>query len=341
MVTVDIDPRLDFSEEMPSGEPLARKRHVVGDALCDRLGDAIGLRPGSIDVAMSNPPYRAARWRPGFATILERAGLGSAIAFGGTAPTDLIFLAQAIHLVRSGGLMAFVVPDSTISGRRAAKLRALLLAAHGIERVIQLPRGAFTGTDAQAFAMIVRKDRPVDRVMLERVDASGLWEQPVTINMDEACARLDHGHYGGTRTMAGTARLRDVGVSIRRGTATSAEAAASSKRIFHTCDFPARTGEGIALVGASAPGSDRGVLAEPGDILMARVDRRLETKIALVVSGFAHISDCVFRFRAPSGASGTLLTELTSRRGQDFIIRNCRGTGAKHIAIASLMELRI
>lgn len=332
IVTVDLD---GFAHQ---SLPIWR-RHVQADALNSRLGAEIGIAASSIDVVISNPPYRRSIWKPGFKRILERVGFGDVVAEPNHVPTDLVFLAQAMYLVRSGGLIGFIVPDTMISGASMAKARETLLSQHAVQRVIQLPRRAFKGTDAQAYIVVVRKDHPSTTVKLEMLDLAGRWSEPIEIAPSDGVQRLDYAYHAAARPRDKSAlRLDAIGTEISRGRATSVEVAAATDKIFHTCDFPTIVGASIALNAVEPSTSTPSNWAAVGDILLARVDRRIEDKIAYVSRGAGPISDCVLRVRVPEALRLRVLAGLVSPRGRSQLTARIRGTGARHISATSLMD---
>jgi type I restriction enzyme M protein len=336
LVTVDIDAAPDLPDSR-------NRRHVLADALDARLADRIGVAPSSVDLVLSNPPYRRSQWHPRFRTILERAGFGEALRGLKGVPTDLVFLAQAMHLVRPGGTLGFIVPDTMIAGTSMAPVREALLSKHAVQRVIQAPRGAFKGTDAQTFILVIGKQREPTRVRLDRIDLSGVWSEPIEIAPEAGVERLDFSFHCGTKVRGRPERsLSALGGEVSRGRASSVEVAVSRGAIFHTCDFPDRPGGHVVLNGSASASDDVPQWwAKTGDILVARVDRRLEDKVAFVIEGAGPISDCVLRLRVPAALRVPTLDCLVSPEGRRQLTRHAHGTGARHISASSLLQLEI
>lgn len=341
LVTVDVDAAAgdEIRLAVPSKQGVMH-RHLLMDLMSPLPDDPVGVRSGSVDLVISNPPYRTARWTPELNAILARAGLPTPAVVCGDVPVDLIFLAQALHLVRAGGSLGLILPDSMISGASMAPFRRALTKQHRVVRVIQLPRRAFKGTDAQAYIMIVQREGISSPVRLDRIVAEGAWLAPIYIGLEAAAERMDHCYHSQSLSLNhdGCKSLRALGVEVRRGALSSIQIAASTSPTFHTTDFPGVTGASITLPrvrNQQVPG----VWASRGDVLLARVDRRLEKKIALVAEGEALVSDCVLRIRCPTGLQTKVLEGLLSDSGQSQIIGATRGTGPRHISVRSLMEI--
>lgn len=345
MVTVDLDRSTASSAREPgyfTNVPDVRlQRHVHADASRCSLLRKIRAAPATFDLVISNPPYSLVPWRAEFRTIMERAGLADALTTGRGAPLDIIFLAQALHMLRPGGKLAFVVPDSTISGARFNVLRRLLMESHGLDRVVQLPRRAFRGTDAQAFVIFLAKGKHSQHVRLDKISADGKWSTPLFVSTGLGAERLDYEYHTDRVLYEGMKSLHELGVEVTRGKACSRQVAASGGTIFHTCNFPKVTGDSVTLAGlGSTPFSDS-KYASRGDILLARVDRRLEDKIAIVDQGAAEISDCIIRLRCSEEIRHRLLSGLINENGRLQLKRLSRGTGARHISLASIRTVRI
>lgn len=342
MLTVDVDTTAADELARTLAHARERHRHVIADALRSDMTDFAGISAGSIDVVIANPPYKTASWRPDFEPILARVGLDKqAVAMTNVTP-DLIFLAQALYLVRPGGRLALIVPDTLISGARMAGVRAALARDHALERVVQLPRRAFRGTDAQAYVLILRAGASVGRIRLERIRRDGSWEVPVAIPADRAAERLDHAFHDACRmaAMPGAATLRDLGVSVARGRACSTKVRSGDGAFFHTSSFPSPAGSAVSLPDIGDDFTDE-ILATVGDILLARVDRRLEYKVAHVVHGNAPISDCVFRLRCDPSVAARVLSGLAGSAGLAQLRARARGVGARSLTMDSVLDITV
>lgn len=341
LITVDVD--VGTAGELQRAlirHPGTSHRHVVADMLRTAFDGFHDMTAGTVDLVISNPPYRNAKWTPDLALILERAGLPTPSSIGAEVPMDLMFLAQALHFVRPGGSLGFILPDSLVTGQAMTPFREALLKLHSVRRVIQLPRRAFKNTDAQAYIVVVERSGRGALVRLDRVAADGSWQDPVHVTGEQAVLRLDHGYHRNTQTevRSGRTSLRDIGVQVHRGDLNSSEIRRLACPTFHTVNFQ---GSGAAvLLGGSAPYGD-GVWASPGDLLVARVDRNLERKIAEVAAGYARLSDCVFRLRCPEGMTRRVLNGLLSSEGQAQLSARARGTGARHISMHSLLDIKV
>jgi type I restriction enzyme M protein len=338
ITTVDIDPvvaRLGLSA-------LGRRAHVIRNVLADGLARGIGVEPRSIDLVISNPPYTRAPRNRSIDRVMNRAGLRGTVSGWTMVPVDLAFLAQALLLVRPGGTIAFVVPDTLISSEAMEPARRLLIENHCVETVIQLPRRTFGRTDALAFVLVIREGGRSDTIQLIAVSDAENVETKVVIGPSDGAHRLDCLYHATSASGSARTSLADLGVAVTRGSSHSRQVASAKAKIFHTGDFPERPGDCISLGRTGDPAiASAGVIAEAGDILLARVDRRLERKVALVSEGAAEISDCVLRLRVPEQVRARVLAGLASEDGRRQMVATSRGTGPRHISHKAVLSIRV
>jgi type I restriction enzyme M protein len=119
--------------------------------------------------------------------------------------------------------------------------------------------------------------------------------------------------------------------------------------VFHLCDFDGRSGEhAVRIVPKSFALSDCAArlaasdahLALPGDILLARVGRGLEDRLALVVHGPCVISDCVFALRATDEHRERLYRFFESEPGRHALASTAHGVAARFLSKTNLFEIQ-
>lgn len=356
LITVDTDKRLSEQECVHSlGQP-TQHSHFVHDALDEDLPNKIGLRLGTVDVAVCNPPYIRPRWRADFGSILEDAGLSGTLASLHDAGADLLFLAQNLRLLRRKGKLGLILPDGLVTAERFSGVRLALLRQHLIEQVVQLPRGIFKGTEAQTYLAVLSKMAgETDQLMLRQMGPDGQLSSAVDIPQELAAKRMDYAFHtqaisahhlqdGYRRIQVGEA-LTDV----IRGSICSSEIAEFPTAVFHLGDFAEPDGKNaIRVVPKRFSLSDRAAktisrnahLALPGDILLARVGRNLQNRLALVVHGPCVISDCIFALRATEEHRERLYRFLESEAGQRARATSAHGVAARFLSKRNLLEIQ-
>ena len=141
---------------------------------------------------------------------------------------------------------------------------------------------------------------------------------------------------GGDRVVT----LRQLGADVRRGSLNTIARKAATYPVFHTTDYRGLTEGAVTLDAAMDLPADRKlVVAEAGDILMARVDRSLHEKVAVVASGRAALTDCVYRVRVPAEMSTPVLTALRSPEGTASLLAATKGVSARLLGKGDLLDL--
>jgi len=355
LVTVDIDSRILPSMDINRNSPIERHRHFVHDVLDSTLSDKIGLNLGTVDVAVCNPPYIRPRWRSDFGKILEDAGLSDTLVSLHDAGADLLFLAQNLRLLRQGGKLGLILPDGLITAERFNRVRKTLLRQHRVEQVIQLPRRVFKGTEAQTYLAVLSKDAgETEHVMLRQMGHDGQLSAPIAVPQDAAVKRLDFAFHSQTivphQDRDGPMLfVRQVLTDIVRGTTCSSSITTFPVPVFHLGDFSARSDAQIfrivpkhfALSVQTAQRiSQYARLAMPGDILIARVGRNLEDKLALVVHGPCVISDCIFALRSTDEHRQRLYQFFESDVGRHALASSAHGVAARFISKTNLLDIQ-
>jgi len=343
-ITVDIDQNAG-SSQLPE-QVNASFSHHVADALDAQLAQKIGLDVGTAHSALCNPPYIRPSWRSHFGQILEDAGLSGVYPHIKCIPADILFIAQNLRFLRPGGKLGLILPDGIIAGEKCGALRHALTTAHRLERVIELPRRIFQGTEAKAYVVVLTKQgKPADAITLQRLEADGSLTGTVDLPADEAILRLDYSFHCLPTQKApkrlGNATLRDFGATVVRGSYSSSERGACDFPVFHTTDFTGiSVPKAFQLSKARAETIDA-LFAEPGDILVARVGRNLEEKVAVVERGRVALSDCILRIRAAPNMNFKILKFFSSQAGRLALHTVSHGVGAKFITRDALLDMVI
>ncbi|ESQ82083.1 hypothetical protein AEAC466_19390 [Asticcacaulis sp. AC466] len=306
-----------------------------------KLPNVLGL-DNFFDLAVCNPPFFRPEWKRDYADILQSARLEDACVTVADVSAEIIFLAQNLRLVRSGGIVAMIMPDGMITGYRAKSLRSAIIANHRIDCVLQLPQNSFHDTDARCFIIFITKEaHQCDKIKLLRYDAlDGLLES-IFVSKADGEQRLDY-DYHSSKIDHGkeVTTLRHLGAEVVRGSVGTVEARDSRYPIFHTSDYLASESGLINLPSAMPMLENKKlVVAQAGDILMARVDRKLHEKVGMVVSGMAAITDCVYRIRLPIDAQEVALKALRSREGAARLKAVSKGVSARLLGKADLLDM--
>ncbi|BFI96047.1 MAG: hypothetical protein RSP_15570 [Rhodanobacter sp.] len=347
-LTVDIDEQAGCARLPAVHGPSFR--HVTADALDPELPYRLGLRPGEACAAVCNPPYIKPRWQAHFGELLEEVGLSGVVPRMSDVPADMLFIAQNLRFLRTGGRLGLILPDGIIAGDRYEMFRQHLLARHRVHAVIELPRMIFRGTEAKAHIVVVSKGPvPTETIAVRKLSNDGRLSPKLVVPQDLAAKRLDFSFLASAIGVPGASsakrgrRLEQLVESVKRGNYSSSERAASTRPILHTSDLTSEH---------TTPPSERALkrtetqdmkppFAEPGDIVIARVGRNHAEKIAIVRQGTYAITDCLFVIRPKPGKASQLLKFFCSEDGKSALEATSHGVGARFISVRALKNLLI
>ena len=123
--------------------PFVKAIHI--DGLSKGLSKQMKLKVGSVDIAVCNPPYYRLENTLVLKRLFKKAGLNNSKNLI-KITSDIVFLAQNLQMLRIGGELGIILPDSVFTGHEFAKLREDLLINHTIRGIIQLPDKIFKRT---------------------------------------------------------------------------------------------------------------------------------------------------------------------------------------------------
>jgi type I restriction enzyme M protein len=340
--TVDIDKNAQ-SSSLPELLGCSFKHHV-GDALSSTIEKKLGLKMGSADLAICNPPYIRPRWRKGFASILEDAGLSHVLPKLADMPAEILFIAQNLRFLKNYGRLGLIVPDGIIAGERFAGLRNALATEHCIERVIELPRGIFKKTEAKAHILVISKSgEGPNEIQVQRLDESGVLSPELKIQREQATARLDYSFLSGgiSKKRTKQTRIGDVTIHLSRGSFSSSQRMKCDFPVLHTTDLSPAVYVANRKFNIPKASAKQGEfkMAKPGDILVGRVGRNFEEKVCMVKSGIVAVSDCIFILRVAREYRDSVFEYLKSDLGRESLSFSSHGVGAKFLTADALQNI--
>ncbi len=343
LIGVDIDASFK-TISADSRNDISRRHSVIrADALAVDIDRRL---PAEVDAVVCNPPYRVLPWKKHYARILEEAGLRLS-KDPKHLPAEIAFIAQNLRFLKAGGEAGFILPASLVSGKKHIEFREALLKEFTIGSVIQLDSSAFCGTEARAHVVTLSKKKPTSSVIeLMRFSRTGGLTRPFSISLSDAAVRMDYEYFSASHVRSQSEhhlRLGSVIESLTRGKLSSCEIREERAATFHLGDFCAAKSTNLALKGPATLESRRPneTVARAGDILVGRIGRNIEKQVAVVVSGQAILSDCVYRIRCAPEWQQKILGGLSSTRGRILIRAALRGSAAQFLSKADLLDLTI
>ncbi|MCU0286948.1 MAG: N-6 DNA methylase [Acidobacteria bacterium] len=318
--------------------PFVRLQKV--DGLSPGLNRKMSLKVNSVDIAICNPPYLRAKNTNETMKILREAGFLNSLQLK-RLTSDIIFLAQNLLLLKEGGELGIILPDSIFSGHEFTCLREDIITNNKINAVIQLPDKIFSKTEARTHILLLEKNGKPNRLTaLYQADNLGKLTAPLYISMEQAVKRMDYSYYcwKNQQKHAGAhSHLGDLGVEIKRGRSSKKVLQNSGIKFFHTSSFPVSS-LFVKLESHYIPGE---VMAESGDILISRVGKRCIGRVAVVESGAQVISDCVYRLRTQLEYKETIWKALVSPEGKQWFQANAHGVCARCLSKKNLLTFPI
>ncbi|MQT92801.1 N-6 DNA methylase [Pseudomonas helleri] len=352
VLTVDIDPKVDLPNT--SARQLSDEfshEHFVIDALCENLLTVLNCTNAPIDVAVCNPPFITPKWRNEFSEILEDAGFLDCLPFPADVDAGLLFLAQNLRLMSENATLGIILPDSLITARKYQKFRAILLSTYAITKVIQLPRGSFHHTDALASIVILQKTKKhQDFIRVYCLTRDKNLSEPLFVDVHSAAERLDYSfHFHRLHAVDVTCRkktmLQELAVEIKRGSLSSAQIKSTGFPVLHITNIKeSDIGQWLDFrsFDTEIPDDCSAIVkAKPGDILISRVGRNLESKIVGVMAGTFPVSDCVYVIRCSPDTRNTVLAQMASQKGRAWISAHAYGVAAKQLAKKELITFPV
>ena len=99
---------------------------INADALQYDLPHRLGLDEDSADIAVANPPYGALQSETDALKLLRHVGLADVVSHK-RVNWEIVFLAQNLRLLRTGGALVAIVPEGLGSCIHFGELRAALM----------------------------------------------------------------------------------------------------------------------------------------------------------------------------------------------------------------------
>lgn len=336
---------VELDKKLMSGSPCdTRASFLQGDVLSPRGLSAI-LGNQRFSRTICNPPYgmqaldlscqnRIAELCPGIPQIANWVQL------------DLYFILESLARLKRPGEAAFIVGAPIAEDVRLRAFRQTLMLAASEVECFELPVDAFDKkAEVQSFLLVARfGTSKLKHVRLGKMASAGLdIIAERSISPEQAINRLDFAFHefqelsSALRQRPGCRTLKELGASVVRGSRTRAQFDELGIKCFHTSDFPQ---EGTEV--RFTHGRDHGFQAAvASDILLPRVGTRCMDRHALVMKGQRHYTEAVYRLRIPVRHQTQVADWVLSEAGINWRQAAAKGSCAKHITVASLIEMPV
>ena len=105
----------------------------------------------TFDLLVSNPPF-------GVSLAQEtRSAIGSTFTLPESTPSEGLFLERCFQLLKPGGRLAIVVPESLLNGRELMQVRLFLYRMFTVKSIVSMPRNLFIDTPTKTSILMAQK----------------------------------------------------------------------------------------------------------------------------------------------------------------------------------------
>jgi len=308
----------------------------------DELARTLELK--QFDHVIGNPPYGIHGFSAEAAARLQKLCPDLEVQ-GNWAPIDLYFVLESLARLKPSGSAAFIVGADIPCGTQSQRFRKMLLDKASEIECYELPQSAFGGyVEVQAYALIARYGKSRARhVSLGRLNDQFQITALRRVSPAQAISSMDLSSHefaeidAALRQSSQGLTMKDLEVSIIRGSRTRSQFSQLGVAHFHTSDFP-RSGMEVSFETAPSPDFQQ---ATVGDILLPRVGTRCLEHKAVVVSGQAPYSESVFRVRMPAKHQERVVRWITSSECSAWRRAAARGACAKHLTVSTLLSMPV
>jgi type I restriction enzyme M protein len=299
------------------------------------------LTNSTIDIAVCNPPYSQIKEKKRFENLFIEANLKDCIKLN-KITSDIVFLAQNLKLLRKSGELGIILPDNILTGYDFALLRDSILKNHNVKAIIELPERIFSKTEAKTHIALIEKDGSTkSKIPLFIAGKDGKCFDQIEINSSSLVGRMDFSYHKTNTTIKKTQkRLRDFHFELKRGNNTNAELKETKMPYLHSTSFS--DGAIIKLNGKESGNfMPNSVLANAGDIVIARVGRGCVGKCALIEKGSIPISDCLYMIKAEEKIISSIWKFINSTKGKEWLKASAHGVCSKVLSKGDILDIPI
>lgn len=320
ITTCELDP-LNVSKLKSS----FKGKHYNIDVLSESFESIFLGKFSSFDFAVSNPPFSWRKVSDYDISILEAFGLRDVFS-GLRIRSEVLFVLQYLRLMADSACVAFILPELIVCSAAFIKFRSRLLKFCSVVAVAEIGSGAFRGTEAKTYIVILKKGESDESFTFIDTSGASIAKQQSDFNL------------GLKELNAGCQPYSDSdGFSIKRGQLSGKECRSLGLPFYHTSGF-SNSAIGVAPIPLKSTMiiGKKLLIATKGDILISRVGSRVVGRAVTVEEGEYLVSDCVFRVRLPPSISSNIFLKYWIESCLPRVVSQARGTCAKYITVQDL-----
>lgn len=319
--TVDIDPTNHslLQEKYPLDE------HYCADATSEHCINI--LQDKKYDLAVCNPPFQTINTNEIINKHIKDA-FEIEFKYQKKIRAEIIFLAINLLHVKTGGVLAIIVPELIIKGLKYNKFRKALFSNYKLQYLVESTHKAFKKTEAKTYILFLKKEKIdiIYKFTHIKVDSQAFLEKENIYDItnlysldDSVQKKCMPNHY-----------------EIIRGNISGKICKTLGLPYIHTTNMVENMST-IEFNENKLPSEYK--TAAAGDIIISRVGTRVLGKTNIICLGNVILSDCVFAIRFTNIADKNRFLAYWKKNNDEWISTNATGTCAKHITKKSLIEL--
>lgn len=328
---VDVDKILSLKKKLP----YISLSNI--DGLSPNIEKQLNIIAGGIDIAVCNPPYKLIAKKDSYLEILKSAGFFDSCKLN-KLTTDILFLSQNIKMLKEGGELGIILPDTILTGSEFELFRKDLLSNTTVSGLIQLPMNAFAKTEARTHILFLKKGKTEKyKAELKLSNINGEIISNISVDSKSLIKRMDYTYHSFIRNNSKSGiGLKDIGASIFRGNLSKKELASKlgKSNFFHTTSFKNNHQGGVSFPNRATIAN----VVQKGDILVARVGKGSIGNVTIVKSGISEISDCILAIRVKKKYQYQVYNSLKSDYGRSWLSAYSHGVCSRFITKSDLMN---
>ena len=304
----------------------------------DGIAELGTLKENYFELGLGNPPFIKIMDISKYHKKITLDYLNMNISNMASIRAEIIFVAQYFRLLKQGGVLAIILPDSILVGEKSEFFRKSLLNLYEIISIHEIDPNVFEYTEAKTHLILIRKSFPTKKnVKLARIGGEGADEKPIFISPDSLISRMDYSYHVQFNKSYQGKKLSEL-ATITRGKYTHKDLKSMNCEYIHTTNFLARKKTEVLQLLNSY---DLQKSVTSGDILMCRVGSRCVGNTLVYKGEDCLFSDCIYRIRFSNRLDRNRFWKfISSKKGQKTLKALSRGVCSQYLTISDLKSIK-
>ena len=251
------------------------------------------------DYALANPPFG----NSGENSFAESLFIGDYDGIN-SSRLEIEMLIANLLLLKEDGVLLIILPSTTIDGTSTINVRRTIAAKHHIHSIIDMPLNAFCPHRIKCSAIIIEKQKNVNRVATQLFSMNSQYTLTKTGSIDHE--DISDGNWSKTKTKNKPSFL------IHQGKIPSQLFSQTGEEVLHSGKYAANWSPCVRFTEIPEQHTKM-IYAETGDILISRIGASAGQK--MIYSGPAKlISDCLLIIKNPTKEEAKNILKMDMRK---------------------------